>query len=508
MEALNLGIWSILPPIVSIFLAIITKEVVFSLFTGISLGVTIYCVASKLSLVAIVKIIFNLISTSIGSNVLVLMSTFLMGSFSKVIINSGGTCAYIEWIEKKIKSRRLIQLFGVFLALVFAIDDYLSILTLGTIMRPVIKKHNISREKLAYLLDTSAAPMCVLTPISSWAAVIVSCLAATGLNGVEIFVRTIPYNFYAILTLVFMVIVIIKQKDFGKMNFFEQNAKSGEVKFNANIIEKNSEQENMKKNSKISDLLVPILCMIITSILMICETGGFFQNHNLNIMEILGNANFSISIITGVFLGLIAALILTLIHKTLTFKEFMESINDGIKSMAPTSLVLGLAWSMTNICKSMLMTDSYISSLILASKFPSWIFPCILFLTAAVLSFSIGSAWGTFGILIPVAVAICSKNSLEILVITLAAVLSGSVWGDHCSPISDTTILSSTGAECVHMNHVLTQLPYVGFIGLISCIGYILLGVTHNFLVSFILCVILIYLIFNILVKRKIKIIC
>ncbi len=479
------GILSVLPPVLTIVLAIITKEVVVSLLVGIFSGSIIYCIATQSAFLEAVKIVFVVMSKSIGENIYIIIFGSMLGALVHVITIAGGSRAYGKWAIEKIKSRKAVQIATAFLGIFLAIDDYFNCLTVGTVMRPITDKHRVSRAKFAYIIDAMAAPVCVIAPISSWAASIVSCLENAELNGMTMFIRTIPYNFYAILTICFVFMLCLSGIDFGPMKVFEYNAlvKGDLFTTRPEEIDKEEEYSYISEKGTVWDLLLPVIVLILVSMLMMLETGGFFKG-GTTFYHALGSTNSGLSITVGAVSALLAAFLMFVPRKVLSFKVFMDGVNQGMKSMVPAFLILALAWTMSDICGELICTGVYISDLTASSNVDPAYIPVFVFLVSGFLSFSLGTSWGTFGILIPVVAAICQKFSPEITVIALSATLSGAVFGDHCSPISDTMVLSSMGAGCNHMDHVSSQMPYACLVAFCSLIGYILAGFTQSAIIS------------------------
>ena len=347
------------------------------------------------------------------------------------------------------------------------IDDYFNCLTVGTVMKPVTDKHGISREKLAYIIDATAAPICIIAPVSSWAAAIISQISDSGIaDPMSVFIASIPYNLYAILTLIMVVTLCATKLDFGPM-----------AKYNSAKPVKEVDEGSKNGKGKVFDLLIPIISLIIFSVLAMLQVGGYFEG-GMTIGQAFGETDASVALVYGGFGALIVTFLLYIPRKVLSFKEFMESIVEGIKSMAPAFAILTFAWTISGICRDLLGTGVYVGEIVKSSSIPMAIIPAIVFATAAFLSFSMGTAWGTFGILIPIVATICIEAAPEFLVMAIAATLAGSVFGDHCSPISDTTILSSTGAECDHINHVSSQIPYACVVAVCAFVGYLVAGFT------------------------------
>lgn len=490
MAPVYAGILSVIPPVLTIILALITKEVIFSLLLGAISGSAIYCMYTGRGILDVMKIVFLIMSKGMGENIFIIIFISILGALVYVITMAGGSKAYGKWASNKIKSRRLVQFATALLGMALSIDDYFNCLTVGTVMKPITDKHKISRAKFAYIIDSMAAPVCVIAPISSWAASIVSCIDSVELNGMVIFIKTIPYNFYALLTILFVFIICLTKVDFGPMKYFEDNAiKNGDVFSNESKIDANNDNIISSEKGTVWDLIVPVLVLMAVSIFLMLETGGYFKG-GISIYYALGNTNSGLSITIGAVSSLIAAFLMFVPRKLLTFKTFMEGVNSGIKSMVPAFLILSLAWTMSDVCSELICTGEYISDIASHSSIDPVFIPAFVFILSGFLSFSLGTSWGTFGILIPVVATVCEHLSPDITVIALAATLSGSVFGDHCSPISDTMVLSSTGAGCDHMDHVSTQMPYACLVAFSSLVGYISIGIVRNSLVSLLISVI------------------
>ena len=485
MAPIYAGILSVIPPILTIILAILTKEVITSLLLGIISGSAIYCFYTGNTALDAVKLVFNVMANSIGENILIIIFGSILGALVQVITMAGGSRAYGKWASEKLKSRKVVQLSTAILGIILSIDDYFNCLTVGTVMRPITDKHKISRAKFAYIIDSMAAPVCVIAPISSWAASIISCIDSVELNGMSIFIQTIPYNFYAILTIIFVFILCSTGISFGPMKKFEDDAiNKGQILGSGDDTPQELVKEkDISNKATVWDLLLPVFVLMVVSIAVMLETGGFF-NGGISISQALGNTNSGLSITIGAASALAVAFFMFVPRKLLTFKAFMEGINNGIKSMAGAFLILALAWTMSDVCGELICTGSYISDVVKNSSIDSAYIPVFVFILSGFLSFSLGTSWGTFGILIPVVATVCESLSPDITVIAISATLSGAVFGDHCSPISDTMVLSSTGAMCNHMDHVSTQMPYASLVAICSLVGYVIAGFTENAFVS------------------------
>lgn len=507
MDPIQVGILSILPPVIAIVLALITKEVIPSLFLGIVTGAFIYSVNTGGLILKTIEVIFDIISSKIGENAYIIIFISLLGALVVVVTKSGGSQAYGKWVCSKIKNRSMVQFSTSILAILLCIDDYFNCITVGTVMRPVMDKNRVSRAKFAYLIDSTAAPVCILAPISSWAASVISYISGTGLNGMSVFMSTIVYNLYAILTIFMILIIEFKGWDYGPMYKFEKNAiEKGDVFTTGSEFDKEDVEDiNASSKGKVFDLVIPVGSLIVFSLLSMLILGGYY-NGGITIAEAFRNTDASRSIAYGAFGALMVAFLLFIPRKLISFKEFMESITQGIKSMVPAFVILILAWSISAICRELLSTGEYVGNLVAMSNIPTLLIPCTVFLIAGLLSFAMGTSWGTFGILIPIVIMVCEKVSPGLTIISLSATLAGSVFGDHASPISDTTILASTGAECRHIDHITTQLPYAGLVAGVSFIGYIIAPIVSSALITVLLCMLLlgisIFLLHKVYLKR------
>lgn len=473
---MNFGILSIIPPLVAIILALTTKEVITSLLVGIFVGGLIFTGGD---IISAVEEVFTLMGKKLGSNAMMLVFLVLLGSLVMVINLAGGSFAYGKWASKKIKSKRSAKLAAAILGMLIFIDDYFNCLTVGAVMRPIIDENKVSRAKLAQLIDSTAAPVCILAPISSWAASVVAVIGDTGLkNPMGIFISTIPLNLYALLTLISVFYFTFSSKEIGIMEKFE-NSDTSRISESVDLAYDYSDK------GKVIDLIIPILTLISVTIIEMLKTGGYFDGE-IGIGAAFGEADVNLSLVIGSVVSLIVSFVMYIPRKLVTFNEFMDGVVDGMKTMISPIVILSLAWTIGGITSiDYLNTAGYISDLITKSSMSMTFLPSIIFVVAAFLSFSTGTAWGTFGILIPIMVPILVyTNSLEILSITIAAIFSGSVFGDHCSPISDTTILSSAGAECRHIDHVSSQLPYALICGVSSGIGFLFASLLNNHYLS------------------------
>lgn len=507
MEPIEVGFLSVIPPLIAIGLALITKDVISSIMLGIISGASIYAFHLGAGPVSAIDYTFTIMAKEFNPMMIIFMC--LLGSLVAVVTVAGGSRAYGAWAGKKVKTPTGAKLATSFLGAVIFIDDYFNCLTVGTVMRPVTDRHNISRVKLAYLIDAMAAPVCIIAPVSSWAASVISYMSDTGIEGMGTFVATIPYNLYAILTLIMVLLLSIFNLDFGPMARFEMektvSVNGGSNAIQAEEMEKDFAGKEISEKGKVFDLIIPIMALIIFSVLAMLYTGGYFQKGaHITLFDAFGKTEATKSLVLGGFGAVMAAFFLFVPRKTLSFQHFMEGVILGMKSMVTACVILTLAWAIKGIC-TVLSTGTYVSHIVSSSNMPVILIPAIIFIVAAMLSFSIGTSWGTFGILIPIVVVICQHVAPEHLTISLAATLAGSIFGDHCSPISDTTILSSTGAGCNHMDHVATQIPYAILVAVCSLVGYIVAGFTKNLALTLITSIALLVILIKTIHMREEK---
>ncbi len=471
--------WALVPPIVAIVLALITKEVYSSLFIGILVGGLFY---SGFSFEGTLTHIFNDGFVSVlsdGYNVGILVFLVILGAMVSLMNRAGGSAAFGHFAKEKIKTRAGAQLATVALGVLIFIDDYFNCLTVGSVMKPVTDEHKVSRAKLAYLIDATAAPVCIIAPISSWAAAVSGFVE--GEDGFSIFIRAIPYNFYAILTIVMMIALILMKVDFGPMKSHEANALKGDL-FSTGKKDATQETEIVNPKGKVIDLLIPIIMLIACCVIGMIYTGGFFDGAGF--VESFSNSDASVGLALGSICAMILTIIIYLIRRVLSFKDCMGCLPDGFKAMVPAILILTFAWTLKAMTDSLgaavFVADAVQKS---AGSFMNFL-PAIIFIVACFLAFSTGTSWGTFGILIPIVVNVFMNTNPQLMIISISACMAGAVCGDHCSPISDTTIMASAGAQCDHVNHVSTQLPYVIVVAVISFITYIVAGFTQSAWIS------------------------
>ena len=470
---------SIVPPIVAIGLALITKEVFSSLLVGIFTGTLIYACGTGANIVmGTTEFAFKMMAEKLDFNILIFCS--LLGALIYVITMAGGTHAYGKAATRLIKGRRSTLTATSGLGIAIFIDDYFNCLTVGTVMRPLTDLYRISREKLAYIIDSTAAPICIIAPISSWAAAVGSSLKSTGAFESELgaFVSTIPWNFYALLSLVLVGFICTTNFDFGPMRRAELRAQKGELSDEAATVERKEPPSNPR--GTVWDMLVPLAALIICAVLALMYSGGYWgedaKYHTF--MAAIGNSSASISLVWASFSAIVVALLMFVPRRLVTFSEFMNGAVEGMKMMLPANIILILAWTLSGVCRDLLQAPQFMEGVVTSSGMSAMLLPVLVFAIAAFLSFSMGTAWGTLGILIPIVVPIVQALDPQLTVVVLSATLAGSVFGDHCSPISDTTILSSAGSRCRHIDHVSTQLPYSLLAAVSAGVGYLVAGVT------------------------------
>ncbi|MEF9916894.1 MAG: Na+/H+ antiporter NhaC family protein [Lachnospiraceae bacterium] len=473
--------WALVPPIVAIVLALITKEVYSSLFIGVLVGGLFF---SGFTFEKTMTHIFQdgIIGVlSDGYNVGILIFLVILGTMVSLMNKAGGSAAFGAWASKRIKTRAGAQLATICLGVLIFIDDYFNCLTVGSVMRPVTDQHQVSRSKLAYLIDATAAPVCIIAPISSWAAAVTGFVE--GEDGLSIFIRAIPYNFYALLTIVMMIGLVVMNVDYGPMKTHEDNAKKGDLFTTPDRPYANAVSEcGDDATGKVIDLLIPIITLIICCVIGMIYTGGFFKGAGF--VEAFSHSDASVGLVLGSFFAFVVTIILYTVRKVLKFSDCMGCIPEGFKAMVPAILILTLAWTLKAMTDS-LGAKEFVAEVMgnCAGGFMNFL-PAIIFLVACFLAFSTGTSWGTFGILIPIVVAVFAGSNENMMIISISACMAGAVCGDHCSPISDTTIMASAGAQCNHVNHVSTQLPYAFTVAAVSFVTYIVAGFVQSAWIS------------------------
>ena len=465
--------WSLVPPLLAIVLALVTKEVYSSLFIGVAMGALLYTGFHPWN--AFVAL-FDIMKNSMNLNILIF--DVLLGMIIVLMSKSGGSAAYGKWAGTKIKSKKSAMLATTGLGVLIFVDDYFNCLTVGSVMRPVTDRFKVSRAKLAYIIDATAAPVCIIAPISSWAAAVNSYVPEdAGISGFQLFLRTIPYNLYAILTLLMVFTIILTGLDFGLMKKHEKNAAAGDLFTSGGEEFDQVKEEEISSNGKVIDLVLPVLVLIGTAIGAMIYTG--FLGGATDVVTAFSGCDAETSLIFATLITVMFMLALYLPRKVITFKGFMDSFVEGFKMMIPAIGILIFAWSLKGMGDA-LEIASFVEKLVGSNASASVLLPAILFLVAIFLSFSTGTSWGTFAILVPIAIAMFpGTDNMQMMIIAVAAVLSGAVCGDHVSPISDTTVMSSAGAQSNHINHVTTQMQYAVVVAVVSAIGYVIAGFVH-----------------------------
>ena len=467
--------FSLLPPVIAIALALITKEVYSSLFIGILVGGLLYSnFAFEGTLVHVFSDgIVSVLSDSYNVGILIFL--VILGTMVCLMNKAGGSAAFGRWAKKNIKSRVGAQLASIVLGCLIFIDDYFNCLTVGSVMRPITDRHHVSRAKLAYIIDATAAPVCIIAPISSWAAA-VSGFAEDG-QGLTLFIRAIPYNFYALLTIVMMLGLVLMKVDFGPMAKFERNAIENNDLFSGSNPYAMLDEEIDDTKGTVMDLVLPIAVLVVCCVIGMIYSGGFFSGTDF--VSAFSNSDASVGLMFGSAFGLLFALIYYTVRRSMSFKEMMSCVPEGFKAMVPAILILTFAWSLKAMTDSLGATAFVDTTLRASAESFKALLPAIVFLIGCFIAFSTGTSWGTFGILIPIVLEVFPLTDPH-GVVCVSACMAGAVCGDHCSPISDTTIMASAGAQCDHVNHVSTQLPYAITCAAVSCVSYIIAGFVPN----------------------------
>lgn len=479
-------LWSLFPPVIAIGLALITKEVYSSLFVGILSGGIIYAAASGTGFEGTFKAVVQdglITNLSNAYNVGILVFLVVLGIIVVLMNKAGGSRAYGEWAAAHIRGRRGAALSTFFLGVLIFVDDYFNCLTVGSVMRPITDKHNISRSKLAYLIDSTAAPICIIAPISSWAAAVSG--TVEGVNGISLFINTIPYNLYAFLTILMVIFISVSDTDYGPMKIHEDNAKNGDI-FTTKNNTYEQDAQPVTERGRVIDLILPVAVLIVFCVVGMIYTGGFFSGTDF--VTAFANCDAAYGLSLGSISAMIVIIAYYMFRRVLKFNECMDSIAAGFKQMVPAILILTFAWTLKTMTNH-LEAGAFVSGVVQSATALSVLLPVILFVVAIGLAFATGTSWGTFGILIPIVTSVFEAELANVsqtgeipsmVIICISACLAGAVCGDHCSPISDTTIMASTGAQCDHVNHVSTQLPYALTVAAVCVVGYLLSGFVHN----------------------------
>ena len=480
------SLWSLLPPIVAIGLALITKEVYSSLFVGSLTGAVIYAASSSSGIEGVFTTVVHdglIANLSDSYNVGILIFLVVLGTIVALMNKAGGSRAYGEWAAKHIKSKTGACISTFVLGALIFVDDYFNCLTVGSVMRPISDKYKVSRSKLAYIIDATAAPICIIAPVSSWAAAVSG--TVEGVNGIQLFISTIPYNLYALLTIIMVIFISLTGVDYGPMKLHEDNAEKGDLFTTRRTVYDTADDTDVS-GGKVIDLIIPVIILIICCITGMIYSGGFFSGESF--VDAFANCDASYALSLGSIISLILIIVYFLARRVLTFDECMNAIPAGFKQMDPAILILTFAWTLKTMT-GLLEAGAYVSGIVKSASAIAILLPCILFVVALGLAFATGTSWGTFGILIPIVTGIFSSELAgvseageipKMVIICISACLAGAVCGDHCSPISDTTIMASTGAQCDHVNHVSTQLPYALTVAAVCVVGYIFSGFVQN----------------------------
>ena len=489
-------IFSILPPVVAIVLALITKEVYSSLFLGIFVGCLLYVNGN---LLAALQDFVDRLCTNVGGNAAILMFLVLLGTLVALMIRAGGSKAYGDWAVAHIKTKSGALWATFILAIVLGVDDYFNNLTTGNVMRPVTDGHHISRAKLSYMCDATAAPVCIMMPVSSWAAAVTGIIGNEEV-GFQIFLKAIPYNYYAILTLVFIIVMTCLNIDYGPMKTHEDNAAKGDLYTTEHRPYADASEMKFNPNGKTIDLVIPVIILIICCVAGLLIVG--FQGGGHDILTAFANTSAGPALALGGLVALIIDMVYFMIRRSMNFTELMDCLPEGFKQMVPAILILCLAWTIGDITKA-LGAPEFVAGIVegFGSSLANFL-PAVVFVIAAFLGFATGTSWGTFTILLPIVIPVFAGVSAseltaadigpghDILMIAIAATLGGAVMGDHCSPISDTTIMASTGAQCYHLNHVATQMPYAVTVAAVAFVNYIIAGQIQNVVIDLIIAVV------------------
>lgn len=476
--------WALLPPVIAIALALITKEVYSSLFVGILTGGLLY---SNFNLELMMNTIFfaedggMVYKLADSWNVGILIFLVVLGIIVALMNKAGGSYAFGKWASARIKNKKQAQLATMGLGVLIFVDDYFNCLTVGSVMRSVTDRNKVSRAKLAYIIDATAAPICIIAPISSWAAAVTSSVPEDAdINGFVTFLKTIPYNFYALFTLATVIFMVVTGVEFGLMKKHEENAENGDLFTTPEKSFEEKDEQNVNSKGRVIDLILPVAVLIVACVFCMVYTGGFFDG--VNFIQAFADSDASMGLVMGSFIGLMFTFVFYMMRGVMSFSEFMECVPEGFKTMVSPILILTFAWTLSGVT-NMLGANEFVAEMVSGSAagFKAFL-PSIIFLVSLGLAFATGTSWGTFGILIPIVMGVFPSG--ELMIISIAACLAGAVCGDHCSPISDTTILASAGARCNHVNHVSTQLPYALTVAAVSFVTYIIAGITANVYIS------------------------
>lgn len=500
-DSVQKSFWALVPPVVAIILALISKEVYSSLFVGVLAGGLLF---SGFNFQGTVNHMYKdgfVAVLSDAYNVGILIFLVILGIIVALMNRAGGSAAFGNWARRKIKTAQGAQYATILLGMLIFIDDYFNCLTVGSVMRPVTDEFKVSRAKLAYLIDATAAPICIIAPISSWAAA-VSGFVPGEESGIALFIKCIPFNFYALLTIIFMFALTFLKADYGLMDVHEINAKKGDLYTTSERPFAELEDEEINTDGHLANMVVPVVVLIICSVIGMIWSGGFFDG-GMSFVDAFSSSDASVGLAVGAFFALLITLVFYMIRRVMTFNDFMECVPKGFNAMIAPILILTFAWTLKAMTDSMGAAD-YVAGLIENSAGSLLNFlPAIVFFIGLGLAFATGTSWGTFGILIPIVVSAFHETDPQLMIIAMSACMAGAVCGDHCSPISDTTIMASAGAQCAHINHVNTQLPYALTVAVISAISYVVAGFARNAILSLAVGLVLMFIVLVVLKRRE-----
>ena len=484
--------WSLLPPVVAIALALISKEVYSSLFVGCLVGALLYTEFSPWdTIVQLVGGDYGIVTTVSDSyNMGIIVFLVMLGIIVDLMNKGGGSEAFGRWANTSVKSRCGAQLMSMLLGCLIFIDDYFNCLTVGAVMRPVTESHNISRAKLAYVIDATAAPVCMIAPVSSWAAAVSGYVQSDNVNGIEMFIKQIPYNYYCLLTLLMIVVISVLNIDYGPMLKHEYNAQVKGDLFTTEHRPFEGDDEYVQPangKSSVADLLLPVIVLIIACVIGLIYSGGFFDAESSayqNVIEAFSNADASVALSIGSLIGVVFTFIYFWVRKAVSFEKSFESVPNGFIQMIAPILILSFAWTLCSFTRYGLDSESFVVGALAGMEELKKVLPAVIFILGAFIGFATGTSWGTIGIMAPIVVSVFNYDVEPTLcVIGLAAACAGGVCGDHCSPISDTTIMASAGSHCYHLNHVFTQLPYAMTVAAVSFVSFLIAGFLQNTIV-------------------------
>lgn len=486
-EAIDVGWVSVLPPIIAMVLALITKEVISSLLLGCVVAVIIYSIGILMGLspnlekANPIDVFFTVMGVQVGNNIHLCIFSLCMGALLNLITLSGGSHAYAEVSKRFVHGKRPALLWTILLGVIMFLDDYFNAITTGSVMRTLTDVNYISKPKISFIVHTLGTNLCIIIPLTSWAASIVAQLGASGVeDAFPVFLRTIPFNIYSILSIVLIFVTAIFDFDFGKMKIYEDNAKNGKSAEDGSI-DKASQVSGPAPSTKgkVYDLIIPLVVFVVLSVFFIFYFGGFFEG-GISVTDAVGNTDAAKSLLCSSFFAVVSTFFLYVPRKVISFRDWFDAMQEGTKSMLPTLLIIGLAWTISGCSSTLLMTGEFVGRVVRESSIPGQILPAVIFLIGMALSFATGTSWGTFGVLIPIVVGICRGEYADLLNVSLGACLCGSVFGDNCSPLSDTTILSAASTQCSMLVHSSTQTVYSLVIACVSFFGYLIAGFSHG----------------------------